>query len=232
MEPKITKECIGTLVENKFIKVYDLQYKEGAHYFEATRRYSDNLVAIKSEEEFKSMLPDAVTCVVIINDSDEPKLLMQKEYRYPAGRFLTSPPAGLIDDADKDNADKDNTDKDNADKNNEALFTAARREIFEETGLVLGDGDKMFVINPLLFSTPGMTDESNALVCALLNNHSMSELTQAGAEGSEVIADFELLTEKDARRMIKEGVDDCGHFYSVYTWMSLMYFVSGMWKEA
>ena len=29
----------------------------------------------------------------------------------------------------------------------------------------------------------------------------------------------------------REGRDDNGNFYSVYTWCALMYFVSGLWKE-
>ncbi len=37
---------------------------------------------------------------------------------------------------------------------------------------------------------------------------------------------------KDAKNdeYLKSGVDDRGHFYSVYTWIALMYFCSDMWK--
>ena len=151
MKPEIKKEQVKPLFESRFIKVFDLQYEEGKHYFDATRRPLENLMAIKSDEEFKTALPDAVTCVVIVTlPGEEPKLLLDYEYRYPAGQFLLSPPAGLLDPEDAACA--------------EPLLATAKREIEEETGLVLSATDKLFVINPLLFSTPGMTDESNALV--------------------------------------------------------------------
>ena len=53
------------------------------------------------------MLPDAVSCVVIWNPSDddeksghEPCLLMNREFRYPTGQYLLSVPAGLIEPED------------------------------------------------------------------------------------------------------------------------------------
>ncbi len=213
MKPVIRKQNVKPLLEEKFIKVYDLQYEEGKHYFDATRRSLDNLVAIKSDEDFRKMLPDAVTCVVILKVKDEePRLLLTREYRYPAGQFLLSPPAGLLDMED------------------EGVLSAAKREIEEETGICLTAGDRLFVINPLLFSTPGMTDESNALACAVVNLESTSTLNQDGAVGSECFDGFELLTAADARDILKKGTDKDGIFYSVYTWAALMYFVSDLWR--
>lgn len=216
--PKFTKDNIETLFETKFIKVFDLQYAPGKHYFDATRRDIDSLVALKNDEEFRIMLPDAVTCVVVIKaeNSPEPVLLLAKEFRYPTGQFLLSPPAGLIDKAD---CDKENP-----------LLKTAERELFEEAGIVITDEDRLEIINPLLFSTPGMTDESNALVLAVVNVENTDKLTQKGAEGSELFDGFVLLTKEDARKAINEGRDDAGNFYSVYTWAALMYFVSDMWK--
>ena len=62
----VSKENIKPLFESKYIKVFDLQYGENRHYYNATRRSLENLVAVKSDEEFRNMLPDAVTCVVIL----------------------------------------------------------------------------------------------------------------------------------------------------------------------
>ena len=119
MKPTIKKENVKPLFDSKFIKVFDLQYEEGKHYYDATRRSLDRIVALKSSEEFRAMLPDAVTCVVILNRKDEePKLLLSKEYRYPAGQFLLSPPAGLLDPED---ADTENP-----------ILTAAKRELKED----------------------------------------------------------------------------------------------------
>lgn len=219
MKPEIKKEKVKPLFESRFIKVFDLQYEEGKHYFDATRRPLDNLMAIKSDEEFKRALPDAVTCVVILNiKNEEPKLLLDYEYRYPAGQFLLSPPAGLLDPEDANAA--------------APLLATAKREIEEETGLVLDDKDKLFTINPLLFSTPGMTDESNALVCAVVNVESTAALSQEGAVGSECFDGFELLTKADAKQLLNDGRDKNGIFYSVFTWAALMYFVSDLWKDA
>lgn len=217
MKPVIHKENIKTLFESRFIKVFDLQYEENRHYYDATRRPLDNLMAIKSDEEFKNALPDAVTCVVILKlKNQEPKLLLDYEFRYPAGQFLLSPPAGLLDVEDTDAADP--------------LLATAKREIEEETGLVLKETDKLFTINPLLFSTPGMTDESNALVCAVVSLDDTDSLSQEGAVGSECFDGFELLTREEAQKLLLNGRDNNGIFYSVFTWAALMYFVSDMWK--
>lgn len=217
MKPIIKKENVVPLYESRFLRVFDLQYEEGKHYFDATRRPLDNIMAIKSDEEFKSALPDAVTCVVIVKINDEePKLLLTNEYRYPAGQFLLSPPAGLLDPEDA--------------KEEYPILSTAIREIKEETGIDIKSTDKLFAINPLLFSTPGMTDESNALVCAVINLEDTNSITQEGAVGTECFNGFQLVDETTARRLLNQGRDDNGIFYSIFTWASLMYFVSGMWR--
>lgn len=217
MKTVIKKEHIKPLFESRFIKVFDLQYDKDKHYFDATRRQTDNLMAVKSDEEFKKALPDAVTCVVILNiNGEEPKLLLNYEYRYPAGQFLLSPPAGLLDPEDAASA--------------EPLLATAKREIEEETGLIINENDKLFTINPLLFSSPGMTDESNALVCAVLTIDNTKQLSQEGAVGSECFDGFELIAREEAIRLLKNGCDKNGIFYSVYTWAALMYFISDIWK--
>mgnify|MGYP002510314254 CR=1 FL=1 len=215
-KPIIKKETVRPLFDSKFIRIFDLQYEEDKHYFNATRRSKDRLAATKSDAEFRAMLPDAVTCVVILNLPDQaPMLLLTKEYRYPAGQFLLSPPAGLLDPEDE------------AAKN--PILTAAQREIREETGISLNE-DALSVVNPLLFSSPGMTDESNALVCAVANLPDLSSLSQKGAVGSECFDGFVLLTRKEAKEILLEGKDKDGIFYSVYTWAALMYFISDLWR--
>ena len=65
MKPVIRKENVVSLFESRFIKVFDLQYEEGKHYYDASRRPLEKLMATKSDEEFRTALPDAVTCVMI-----------------------------------------------------------------------------------------------------------------------------------------------------------------------
>ncbi len=217
-KPNITKETTETLLETKFLKVFDLQYAPGKHYFDATRHSKENLVALQSDEACRNMLPDAVTCIVIVQEAEqEAKLLLTYEFRYPTGQFLLSPPAGLIDPQDKEKE--------------QPLLETAAREIHEETGLTVSETDTMHVVNPCLFSSPGMTDESNALVCAVLHPKDLSQLTQAGTVGSEYFDGFVLLSKAEAQEILRQGRDAHGMFYSVYTWAALLYFVSGLWDE-
>ena len=210
------KKDIKEMFYSRYIKIYELLNDGEHHYLEATRREADDLVCIKDEEEYKKMLPDAVSCVVVLKQKDVPdKLLLNYEYRYPAGRFVLSVPAGLLDPEDKDAETP--------------LITAAKREIKEETGLDIKDTDKVEVINSFLFSTPGMTDESNGLVCAVIEDPDLSSMNQEGAVGTEVFDGFELLTKEDAAELLKSGCDKGGLFYSIFTWAALMYFVNGMY---
>ena len=191
MNGEINKDRIETLYETRFLKLFDLQYAEGRHYFEATRRDRENLVAKKSDTEFREMLPDAVTIAVVLHlPGDRTRLLMSYEYRYPAGQYLLSPVAGLLDPEDRKSADP--------------LVNAAIREIREETGLTVKEGDRVRVLNQCAFSSPGMTDESNAFLCA---------------DG------FELLDRERAEKIFRTGRDEHGNFYSLATWMVLSIFL-------
>ena len=214
---KISKEQIKALVESKFLRVFDIQYAEGKHYYSATRRPADRLAAVMSREQFQNMVPDAVSCFVVMNeDGKEPVLLLTREFRYPVGRYVLSVPAGLIDPEDEGNESPQ--------------LAAAAREIQEETGIVIFGTDSLKLVNPLVFSTPGMTDESNALVCAVVHPTGEFRLTQEGAVGSEKFDGFVPVTKTNAEKLLKTGRDADGNFYSAYTWMALMYFVSGMWE--
>ena len=45
-ELKIRKEDVETLFESPYVRVYDLQYAPGKHYFNASRRKKEELPAI------------------------------------------------------------------------------------------------------------------------------------------------------------------------------------------
>ena len=139
------------------------------------------------------MLPDAVSCVVILNGS-EPKLLLTYEFRYPLGQYILSVPAGLIDKRDEAEADP--------------IISTAKRELKEETNIDLSEEDRIEVINHLLFSTPGMTDESNALVCIVIADERRLKLSQDGAEETECFDGFVTLTRDEAKRILMQGKDD------------------------
>ncbi len=206
---------VTTVFDNKYIKVHDLEWQEGKHYLDASRRELSDIMANMTDEEVKKALPDAVTvCMVIKVAGKAPRLYLTYEYRYPAGRYLLSPPAGLIDQADK-GLDLD-----------QAIINTAARELKEETGTDLGEKDEIKIIAPLLFSTPGMTDESNALALVVLNRDEEPGFSQDGAEGSEDFSDIFLLSVEEAEKILKSGRDSKGIPYSVYTWACLSYFVA------
>ena len=227
-KPELDPKRVMPLLETRYISVSDLGYEGLKHYYSVSRRGSA-IAALCSDEEFRSMLPDAVTCIVIVrvpecadgtaadNGRRVPKLLLTKEFRYPVGQFLLSPPAGLMDPSDKGEP--------------VPQLATARREIKEETGLELKSTDRIFVVNPLAFSSPGMTDESNSIVCAVADIEDESVFNSDGEEGAELIGDYTLYSRSDALRILRQGRDDEGIFYSVYTWVALMYFVSGLWEE-
>ena len=213
----IRPDQVKTLLETPFLRVLDLQYAEGKHYFDATRRQNENLVATKTDEAFREMLPDAATCCVIIQTPEmQPRLLLMKEYRYPAGRFLLSPPAGLLDPEDEKTA--------------QPVLETARREIMEETGIRTAPS-RLEVISPLLFSSPGMTDESNALVLAVFDLPDLRDLNHDGSVGGECFDGFCLLTKEQARETLLRGKDEEGNFFSIFTWACLTWFVSGLWEQ-
>ena len=213
MNGKINKNRIETLYETRFLKVYDLQYAENRHYYEASRREEKDLVVKMSDGEVRRMLPDAVTIAVVLHlPENRTRLLMSYEYRYPVGQFLLSPVAGLLDPEDK--------------KDPDPLVSAAVREIREETGLAVRETDRVYVLNPCAFSTPGMTDESNAFLCAEITLDSLDGLTQNGAEGSELFDGFELLDRDRAAEIFRTGRDEHGNFYSLAAWMVLSIFLS------
>ncbi len=216
--PDMSRSRIVPLLDTPFLRVFDLQYAEGRHYYNATRRPLSDLVAPKSEEDFLRMAPDAVTCIVILRLPDQPpRLLLSREYRYPAGRFLLSPPAGLLDPEDLSAP--------------EPTLSAALREIQEETGITAAPA-VLRLVSPLLFSSPGMTDESNALALAVFDLPDLASLNQKGAVGTELFDGFRLLTRDEAASVLRAGRDEQGHFYSVYTWTALTWFVSGLWESA
>jgi len=213
MNTEIRKDRIETLYKTRFLNMYDLQYAEGRHYFEASRRNSEDLVVRRSDEEIQKMLPDAVTIAVVLHlPGNRTQLLMSYEYRYPIGQFLLSPVAGLLDPEDRDCP--------------EPLVEAAIREIKEETGLTVKESDRIYVLNPCAYSTPGMTDESNAFLCAEITLDNLDSLNQRGAQGSELFDGFELLDRERAQQIFRTGRDDHGNFYSLATWAVLSIFLS------
>lgn len=217
------------ILDKKFIKIYDLEIMPGKHYYSVTRREKGESFVTMSDEEAKSALPDAVTAFVIIdNDGEEPLMMMNYEFRYPVGRFLLSGPAGLIDRQDVENAAGLG---DPEERFRKIVFGAAAREISEESGINSFDEARFILVDPLVFSTPGMSDESNALVCGVYKGVDLGSLNHNGAEGTEAFDGFSFLNKEEALAILRSGRDSFGNFFSVYTYCGLLYFISDLWKE-
>ena len=211
-KPKL--KSIHAMHETRFISLYDMEYEDGSHYYNASRRKKEDLCAI----EGKTPLPDAVSGFVALTCPDHrERLLLFQEYRYPTGNYVLSIPSGLIDAKDGEGE--------------EAILAAMKRELREETGLVLNENDSVEVINPFVFNSPGMTDESTALVavCADLRNRKMNH---DGAEGTEIFDGFDLIDREEARALLKKGTDENGIPYPFVTWGAMMWFVSREKEDA
>ena len=86
--------------------------------------------------------PDAV--VIVPFHAARDKMVIIREFRVPLDDYEYGFPAGLID-------------------NGESVEQAARRELMEETGLIVS---RFIKISPPIYSSAGMTDESVAMVYA------------------------------------------------------------------
>lgn len=214
----LPKDCAKEEFSSRFVSVYDLQYAPGKHYYDATRHTRETLNATMEKKDIIASAPDGVNLTVILKTpGQEPRLYLQYEFRYPTGQYLLSPPAGLVDEEDK--------------KEKSPICATAVRELKEETGIEAGGGDRVFAFSPFVFSSPGMTDESNGLVCIVANVKDLSVINHKGAVGGEKFGSYRLLTKREAKQLIQDGTDENGMYLPVYTLVSLLYFVSDLWEE-
>ncbi len=125
--------------QGKFITRYDLTYeteKGNIKKYEMISRNGD----CRSFDDIRSHKSEAV--VLIIHDKDNSRILLNKEYRMAVGDIAINFPAGLIDPG-------------------EDVETAAKRELWEETGLTL---TSVKVKWPSSFSAVGIMNERSEVV--------------------------------------------------------------------
>lgn len=164
--------------DNRFLNFYEFEaiHRDGKvtpYYVSSRAREIDQLKAVTHENK-----PDGVILYGIYGDKKD-KVVLIRQYRYPLGGYVYEFPAGLVEDG-------------------EDMLEAAKREMFEETGLTFTPRAGGSYSRPF-FTTIGMTDES----CGTVYGYCSGEPTNANQEASEeiqvVIADRE-----ECKRILKE----------------------------
>lgn len=194
IKPQIDK--LTPLVKTRFLSLYDACYKnkEGneKHWIIATRKSEEALYNYYFENG--SEKEDAV--VLIAKHQDTDSLILIKQFRVPLNDYIYELPAGLIDPG-------------------ETVTNTISRELKEETGLDLIDVTK---VQPLLYLSAGMTDESVALVyCTCTGSLSTDYL-----EADEFIEPL-LISRAEAKELIENGEK-----LDIKAYMVLQQFINNM----
>jgi len=122
------------------------------------------------------------------------KLVVTKEFRVPISDYEFSLPAGLIDE-------------------NESIEETAAREFFEETGLKI---KRIIQTSPFVYNSPGMTDESAAIVFCEAEGEPSTQNNEASEEIEIIIAD---------KNKIKEILDDPKNKIGAKSWIIFNQFI-------
>lgn len=172
---------IKTLVETKFISLYDIKYlnkrNQEKSWTVASRKSKDILEGIYLENK-----KDKVDAVIICAyHKEKNKLVIIKEFRVPINKYIYELPAGLVD-SDDDNFEE-----------------TVIRELKEETGLNVIEIKKDLSSNQVYLS-PGMTDESAAFVYCICDG----EVSKDYLEDDEDIEAI-LISQDEAKDILKNN---------------------------
>ena len=174
-------QSLELLKATKFLSLYEAKYKnkfnEDRKWIIASRKDEATLSAQYNGEKEEKV--DAVVLAAL--HEEEEKLVVIKQFRVPLNDYVYELPAGLVD-------------------GDEMPYTAATRELKEETGLDLVQiyENKS---NPKAYFSAGMTEESGAFVyCSCKGN-----LSKDGLEADEDIEPM-LLTREEAKALLASDV--------------------------
>ncbi len=176
----ITKET-----DHPFLNSYVLHYsieKDGKNrpydYYLASRHEKDELIA-------KTHLynrPDGVVMALYEKGENGIRILLTQQYRPAIGAYLTSMPAGLLDEKDDD------------------LFVAASREAKEESGAEITDLELLAPASP---TSSGLSDELDAVVLGRITGFGETQLEAVEDISAKLYSLGEIKTMmKDKKRLI------------------------------
>ncbi len=132
----------------------------------------------------------SVVILAIEESQKEPRVLLERQYRHAAGRYLLELPAGRIDEG-------------------EAELKAAKRELLEETGYTARSWKRVLYF----WASPGFVAESMAIYLA-------RDLTAGAAqpEADEAI-ELKLVPPSEAVEMVVKGKTHDGKTISGVLWL-------------
>lgn len=156
----------------KFINRYDITYiaEDGQEKVYEMISRDKNL---DSFEKLSEHSPDAV--VIIMHDQTGEKILLNKEFRLPAGAWVYGFPAGMIE-------------------KGEDIVESAKRELKEETGLEIVQVDDVLHES---FSAIGFTNEKNVCVVGKADG----EFQKSTSVFEEIVAGW--YTKEEVRKLLE-----------------------------
>ena len=166
---------INKLLDCKFLKMYELDLRNNKNnpkkYFVASRRKEQELAC-------KTKIHNKADGVMIVPVTEEDEFVILKQFRPAINDYIYEFPAGLVDDG-------------------EEIIESAKRELFEETGLVAKSVE--MILNPS-YTSVGMSDESVAVVKAIVSG----KVTTENAEDDEEIEVLKI-KKSDAKEFVKNN---------------------------
>ena len=166
--------------DNEFLNLYELDFtdRSGAdrNYYFVTRN-DDEHIKIRTH----TLDPEGIV-IYAVTGEEHPRLVVEKEYRFPVDEEIYQLPAGLIDPG-------------------ETPGQAAVREMREETGFHFTEytGGEAFVRRPF-FLAPGFTDEPGSAVFGYVDACANGRREPESSEWIEVF----LADREEVRRILRE----------------------------
>lgn len=170
---------IEKMTNNRFVNLYNVKatsvHNTPVNYFVASRAEKVEQMKLKTGKN----TPDGVIIYSLYGENHE-KVVLIRQYRYALGGYIYEFPAGLVEPG-------------------EDFHEGAKREMFEETGLMFSPIKVDPAFEKPFFTTIGMTDES----CATVYGYSTGKISDEALEASEEI-EVVLADREEVKRILKE----------------------------
>ena len=166
-------KTINKVHDGHFIHRYDITYETASGQDKVYEMISRD-GGINSLERLQGGRPDAV--VLILTDTEDKHILLNREFRLATGQWIYNFPAGLID-------------------GDETPEEAATRELREETGLTLVSVSDVI---PLSYSAVGFANETNVCVVGTASG----TIRPSDSEVEEIEAGW--YSRSDVRELLKD----------------------------